>query len=791
MSQFDVDPDRGATHQHLINHLSGPLAGGAVRTRLALAGDGTLAVTWTTREPLAWLAPARDLGDEVWTVSVRLDPAGADVALPPLRFDAFTERGAALPLYVPPVNDLTHTSVPFTLALGLERSGPDVPGAVVADAGALNDFLTLGLVEGVMGRVLFLLGAENPKMRRQAREIRAMRRLRYARRNALDRHGADLGVPRFVEDIAFQQTGGDGEPFAGEIITITNAEADDDYRRRLRLYQPFVTPNFRSVLELLNGPGAQDDPNAGLLGELGLAERFRLLEADNIFGVAIHLIAVDNDAYRANFLDYIRRVYLVYPVANAANDQRHGERFISRFRREQVQALRERLAASFTFDSEDIGLAPMLAEKLDVAGRALDALGVGDAPRILRGQAGNAGSRYELGLGADISAFTDNQRAQLVDAVTLLQGQDERLADAEIDALLRSMRPAPADRDIDAEWFFRACGMQTVHRLNANTLYVSHFPTSGMMITGESAAALSADVPLEARYQAEGDPGANVVLRRALRRAERAWAESGGQPWQAIGDADAPAVWQRADAIGDAQPAALVLRAAGLYVVNNPQRAIEPLAAVPAELHETIVLDDALGTAIIENTGDAVDQLRRLVGIFRDAGVVSILPLVADGQIVLVLGVIGLPEVGINLSQRRATGFRWYVVPIQTQSNAPKFEFKTIGSRTTFQAMTGGLYALVAIGYARTGDTDPYEYRVELPADAVLTLRQYEFLMNLLERSYPVGVEVNTFTIRSEHVDLNGDGAAEPLTPSVARTYRPFVRRRHRGQTGIDSEAAE
>ncbi len=67
----------------------------------------------------------------------------------------------------------------------------------------------------------------------------------------------------------------------------------------------------------------------------------------------------------------------------------------------------------------------------------------------------------------------------------------------------------------------------------------------------------------------------------------------------------------------------------------------------------------------------------------------------------------------------------------------------------------------------------------------MLTLGQYEFLMNLVQRANPIGVEINTFAIRRRHVDLDGDGVANPLNPSAARTFRSFHRPRHAGSPAV------
>lgn len=63
--------------------------------------------------------------------------------------------------------------------------------------------------------------------------------------------------------------------------------------------------------------------------------------------------------------------------------------------------------------------------------------------------------------------------------------------------------------------------------------------------------------------------------------------------------------------------------------------------------------------------------------------------------------------------------------------------------------------------------------------------------MNLLEQSHAAGVEVNTHRIRKLHVDLDGDGVAEPLGPALARTYRQFHRPRLRGEPPQPPEPEE
>lgn len=191
---------------------------------------------------------------------------------------------------------------------------------------------------------------------------------------------------------------------------------------------------------------------------------------------------------------------------------------------------------------------------------------------------------------------------------------------------------------------------------------------------------------------------------------------------------------------------------------------------------------------MLNNQAGGSDDLAKLVTLLRDAGISAALPLLTNtGEILLTLGVVGLPEVGTNLSDRRSSGFRWYAVPLR----GPAPEVKPVGSKSTFKLTGAGLSAVVVIGYARRGLTDPYEYRVDLPDNALLSIRQYEFLMNVLDHVYPLGIEINTYRIRHTHVDLDGDGSAEALPPRISRTFRRFRRPRLRGEASVTLASAQ
>jgi hypothetical protein len=761
----------------MIHHLTSPFAAGAVETMVPITPSGRVVIGWETREPLVLAAPSRSLGGSGLRLRAVLDPDGGAEALTTLGFAAYTEAGAYLPLHRPQVSAGTRKAPPFILALTLSELKGDGTETPVANAG-LGDRLTIRVVEGIMGRIIYVLGAEKQRLRREARELSAMRLLSEARDDALDRIGADLGVARFSDEIHY-------DPAKREIVTSirrsqTGApipEPDEEYRRRLSLYRAFVIPSCRSVLELLNGH--EDPQNQGLIRALGFTERFRVVETDNPFGVAIHLVAAGDPAFRQHFLEHIRAVRLLWPQDGPAADSVHAGRYLPVDRRERVDALRASLRSRFLFP-DDAPLAPMLAAALNRAGQCRQALGVVRKWRVLRAQDGGGGSRYELGLGLDV----ETPPAQELNVMASLLADANRppAADPETEGLLRSMTPRPAAQDREGSWLLGPCGFRTVHRVDANRVYLSHLPTFGMVITGPSGASPGAEAAIEVHYHAAGDPGSNAVLSAGITAASADWTSSGGGGWTVLTDAQARTLWSQAAPRPAGDPALGVFRAAGLPAVEDPGPVVAKLERLPQELVGTVRLADPQVRRILNGEPAAADELRAQTALLRNHGLSSVLPLVTGpNEVALVIGVIGLPEAGINLSERRATGFRWYVVPLQGQGG----EVKAVGSRTVFVPGGPGLSALVAVGYARRGFTDPYEFRVELPADAKLNLKQYEFFMNLMGQAHPLGVEVNTFSIRREHVDLDGDGKAEALPPAISRTYRRFRRSRLRGELGV------
>ncbi|MFF0233025.1 hypothetical protein [Micromonospora sp. NPDC005254] len=770
-----VDGADPSVERNLVDQLEGPYPGTVRRVVVPLATTGAAAVDWTSRHPLLTVVLRRDLVEETVRVSVTVNPGGGgdERVLPPVVFAPWSAAGASVPAYAPDTADEPLVA-PFSVAVTAERA-VDGAAATAVTGAALTALVELAVVEGNLGRLLYLVSYEKHRLRRTAREVHAYRTLAHARRDALDRIGADVGVARFVDELVHEPASGD--VYARRLAPPAR-EADAAYAHRLGLYRRFLLPTPGAIRRLLNGPGADTDPNAGLFADLPGGARFTLREEDDRFAVAIRLVAAGDPQHRTNFLAQLRRDRLVLPANTPPNNTTHAARALPSGRLTEVTALRASLRQSYAFDSAH-AIAPPLATALDRAGRVCRALGSTLVWQVTRAQDDAGGSRYELGLGVDVSWPTPAQATDLRNRV-LNTGRavtGDRTAEALIAAARAAGVPTVA-ADGEVAWLWRVCGVQTTHRISTTRMYLSHLPTRGLAVTAPTAATVGADVAVEAQFHAPGDPGGNALLLAGLAAAATAWTGAGEPAWTPMTDAAARTRWAGVPTRPAGQPVDAVLAAAGLPAVRDPAPVVAALNRLPDELVETIELPAALASALIAGQPAAADRLARLVGLLRDQHLAAALPLVDTGnRVLLVCSVIGLPQAGLNLAERRATGFRWYTVGL----GGGTADIKAVGARTTLRPTHAGLVAVVALSYVRTGLTDPYEFRVELPDGVALTLAQYERLMNTLTRVCPLGVEINTFGIRRDHVDLDADGDAEPLRPAVARTFRTFQQRRHRG----------
>ena len=96
------------------------------------------------------------------------------------------------------------------------------------------------------------------------------------------------------------------------------------------------------------------------------------------------------------------------------------------------------------------------------------------------------------------------------------------------------------------------------------------------------------------------------------------------------------------------------------------------------------------------------------------------------------------------------------------------------GAVVTIPVSSDGISVVSCVLGQRSGANNPYTWRPTLPDGALLTLRQYEHLLNIVELVTPVGVRADTFAIRRRHVDLDGSGTSTGLNIAAARAYRHY-----------------
>ncbi|MBZ4422794.1 hypothetical protein [Myxococcus sp. RHSTA-1-4] len=764
MPELDLDLLRSASHQSMAAHLTGPFSDGTRERPLPLDASGRAVVEAGSRQPLLLVAPAMDVGASGFQVTVKVSVGTTVREQVTLRFEPWSEAGAFLPAFHPDPLLAESAAMP---ALAVEvvkgASAPaDVPVAQLVQA---------RLVEGVMGRMLYALGAEKQRLRRQARELFAMRQLEHATRGALDRLGLELGVPRFEDRLGWDAA-------KTQPTSVTERESDASYRRRLALYRPFLMATPRQVVLRLNGPG-ESDANTGPLAALGVSKRFTLYEANTEFAVGLRLMGPENQ--RTNFFDHLRKVHLLAPAsATPAN------RLMPLLERARQDAMLSRLRTNYTFPAGAF-IAPGLAQALDLVGRCRVALGVTRRWGVLRAQADTGGSRYELGLGVEVEVPPADELTLMRN--TLLAGTFAAGTDVQVVRLLQSLTPGTAAEDPAGRWLLAGCGLRTVHRTPGPRYYLSHVPIHGLVVSDESGPAGSLGV----RLHAPEDTGLDAVLHFALSDVE---ADAGGAANVGTRQsaAAAPALWDAAATLEPPAAALTAFTSAGLRPPRTRaevQRAVAGLETLPPELLVTLSLEAAFATGLLANTSAAVARLTALVDSMKRREVVSVLPLVSvsggvPSGVLLVVGVIPLPARAVLLNPRRED-FHWYVLSL---AGTPGTLEQEAGSRSRYVAPTPdtGLDAVVTVTLVRRNRADPrrrvrpFETRVVMNPGARLDISQYEYLMNLLERLTPLGVVMDTGTLREEQVDPGGQGQAVPMTGLLARSFRAFQQRRHPGE---------
>jgi hypothetical protein len=681
-------------------------------------------------------------------------------------FAPFSAEGTLLPGFVPRLDPGEDGTGDFTVSVtvhhitGKQRmmARPTPLTSAVSDGDAA-EWIEGTVLEGRLARLLYLGTLEKQRCIRHAREINALRYLELNQRGGLDDRGADLGVPR---------------------LTSLN-ETDDQYRARLAIYSKWRLATPTGFANALNGPGKDTDENAGLPSLVGVKERFRVVEDINDLSIATKLVTVGPDG--ATELEQFHKVLRAHRLVDIDTPM---QAMLPDERRALYESVRTILHDELTRSGGDTSryLAPLNALTLDRAVRLLRNLGHTAKINLKRSYDPAGGSRYELGLGVDIEPLTPTQLGKLASAV---EGLASEGVDDDITMLARSLQPRTAKEDPLGQWLFGPCGFRTVHLLDAETLHLSPLPTFGQWIDGPSSLAVGAQATYESRYHASGAAtGIHTRAQSALDATADAFKSAKLKPVppnlsptqlntviQALSTSVSPTILP--DDLHEAVAAGVITTDAKTYATQLAN--VFNLDQIVAfSLSKSALSDLGSGAKLRDALVARIDALQ-IAGFYSVRGIWD----EANARLLLLASVSQLPGATAKFGEPPPATFYWYETriphPIQGMDDPLLFTQRR-GGRAKVHTGRTGLSLLVCIGYARRGLADPFEVRIELPDDALLDMDQYGYLMNLLEALYPIGIEINTFQIRRNHVDADGDGKAEFLTSRASRTYFQYQHRR-------------
>jgi hypothetical protein len=758
---MDADDTRSASHLNAFAHLRGPFADAARDTPLPLDAQGRAHADGPLAHPLLLATCRRALGAEGLSVAVSVASAGPGIpaAAVTLQFAPFTEAGASLPVFA---------------------SDPGLPGsasfasidASVALAGAPaglapGDAVELRVVEGLLGRLLYLNGAEKQRIRREARSVAASRQVALARYSALDRIGAELGVPRLRDTLAWDAA-------SGEATSSSAREPDDAYRQRLAIFRPRLLPTLGALRALLNGDGDQ----AGVLKALGYDGAVTVSESNAELAIAVRLLpgGTGGDAARLRFLRFVRAVHLVKPGASLPTWS-----LLPPLQAAATNAMLARLPGFFSFPSDSY-VARYLAEALDLLGRMRTALGATTLWTVLRAQDDAGGSRFELGLGVELAMPPAAELDAM--AARLAARQFSGTVDYRLQLRLDALRPQPAHADPQGRWLLSVCGLRTIHT-TATGLYLSHLPFHGLRIDTTPGTPLG----LAARLDAPGDGPQDGRLFHALRAALADAATAGVPALATLSAAETQAAFAQAAASNAS--AATAFAAAGLRAPGSLSDVAETVAALRGIAPECLAmlrLEPAMAAALLANSAAAVAQLAALVDALRRNEATDVLPLVTSAQaVLLVVASCRLPGPATPLNAG-ASVLTWKLLALRGDPADAGGLTAQRGARTGYFPPAGAtLVAAIATTLVRSDREDPrdciapYHVRADLPAGRRLDLRQFEFLMNVMQRAVPLGVVADTAALRQSRIDPGGNGQAVPFVGRRSHTWREFRQRRSVG----------
>ncbi len=816
MRRVENRPVEATGLQAALDLLTPPFAAAAGTEVLPLV-NGVVDTVRALRAPTVLARLKQPLARRAVVVNCTPDGGGAQRAVV---FTAWSAAGSLLPLFTPQLPPGQDGSGPVRLAVtvrtvdgaqahdpGTASSAATGPELAAADAA---DLVEAVVVEGHLARMLHLLTAEKQRIAAAAREVSASRHVSLARSGALDAIGTDHGVPRMA------------------------GEDDDAYRSRLLVFTLWRLPTPAGFELALNGVpdgSAGGGPNTGLPATVGIGSRFRIVEQDDQLAVSVRMVEVGPapaapgpGPWRQRFLELASGDLLLdlqtLPSArlpDATRERLTGVRKVLIDNLDRAQPITERRYLSMP-----------TATSLARAVLILQALTGSGSMTLLSAMTRDVDERLDLGLGVTVSplaaprvdaavtAARAAQQAAAADGGPGLAGAAPEVVGAVLGAVVRDRSDDPF-----ARWLFTAAGLDA-SPLDDGSLYLTTLPSQGLVIEGPGRLDVGATAKYVARMRGLGT-GRNVLVDEAWARAAPGLAAAGGGAGG--GAAAAPAALD---------PAALdVLLASIASAAPAVPAALQPLVAdglmpatasdFAARVREAYDADLLLGVVVAPGgAGLAADDPAAVAG--RDALVADVAALSAagfqsvrvlphpDGSSALLLASVSLLPGGSSGPGEPAPAmYRWYVAPFPPPSPgssllellddlsqdddwsfrlggprlrrpsrwtpAPLAVRRGIGGQADLVATRPGIALVVCVAYMRRGLADPYEVRVELPDSTVLDLNQYAYLMNLLEELCPLGIEINTFDIRRNHVSPDG-GPPQFLSGAVSRGYTRYRRRR-------------
>ncbi|NEW69886.1 hypothetical protein [Streptomyces rhizosphaericus] len=741
-----------------------PVYASAARQRTVPLTQGTFTVTGPFREPVLLTRLRKPLADRAVVV---LCTVGTEPEPPPVVFAPFSGQGTLLPLWLPPdsagsgaAGRIAGTATVHVVAA--PHCHAEVPPAKALgpalEHGAAAELVECVLLEGLLARITYLATMEKQRMIRQAREIAACRHIEPAFSGALDSLGRDLGVPRLPD------------------------EDDARYRGRLTMFTSWRLPTRQAVLTHLNGRGDDNTPNTGLPALFGITARFRVVEEQNTLSLSTRLVGVgaDGPALRARFHDMLRAMYLLdldQPVPG----------LLPPGRARQLEDIRRLLATEVDRPAGQPGvrhLAPTLAAALARLVRLVRALGDTQPVTLRRAHVDDPDPLHELGLGATLDRFGPDRLEAMATAA-----EQAATGSGDIPALARSLEPRPFAEDPLGRWLMEPCGLRTVYLLDSASVHVSTLPVSGLTIDGPANVPGGTAAVYRALHRRSGTSAAvHVLAAEAAERAPRRFAEAslGPVPEPLVGDGLGAVLRELAARPGTAPPAPMEpLLAADLLAGDSAALATAVLDVIDPD--QVIAYPFTSAELALLGSGDALrDAVAARMDALSDSGFYTVRGMwdAAGDRLLVLAAVCLLPGAVPKPGEAPPSEFRWSSteVPMSSSADPPLRLVNTKGGRIQTRAERDGLALVVCLGYARRGLADPYEVRMELPEGVRLDRDQYGYVMNLLESLCPLGIEINTFELRRNHVTFDDAPGTGPFVfRDASRTYHRYRRRRSAG----------